>query len=123
MNTVIRRLPILLAAPFIALAMLLGGLLALVVGLVVLAASGVAAFAFCATVFNLIGFAITHDPNALRSAGITAFWFVVTFSVPVLLGGYTSRLFTGRRAPAPDAAFEVPPTLRLELARPDRSSN
>jgi hypothetical protein len=55
MRTLLLRVPTMVAAPFIALAMLVGGLLALVGYALMIALGAVMAFSFLATAFNLVG--------------------------------------------------------------------
>lgn len=109
-----------LAAPFLALAALLGGIVTLVLGLLLTAAGLVAFLAFLATAFNVLGYAVTRDPNALTAALKTGAAFVAAFSLPVAFGGGMSA-FTRRRL-ARKAVLGVArsPNLRLEVVRDAR---
>lgn len=132
MKAVLFRLPTLLAIPFIAVAVLVGGLIGLVLVAVAIAAGCVAFASFVLTAVNLGGFAATHDPNALTAALKTGLWFVLAFSVSGVFGAAGSA-FLRRGRPHKSARLaaagpmgiakampELPQTLRLELARDAR---
>lgn len=114
MKRLLLRLPAPVAAPFIALAVLIGGLLTALAVLMTVAAGAVAFFAFFATGFNLVGYFLLGDANALRAAAITGAAFVAAFSLPVMLGSRVSRAFRStRHATRPGTR----PAIRIELAR------
>lgn len=103
------RLPALIAAPFIAVLALLGGLLALV-GLVIFLAAGlVMVVSFLGAAFCFAGFAFTGSTAALAAALKCGLWFVASFPIPFLTGYRLGRFF-----------FPPRPPLRLELERDAR---
>lgn len=98
MKNLAGRMPSVVAAPILAVLALVGGLLAAVATLVVLACGAVSWLAFLATAFNLVGYLALGNISALKAAGITGLVFVAAFSVPILIGNYTSQAFRAARS-------------------------